>query len=66
MEITKRTPVSDCCESDVHFIPPSLGDPGFYFCTRCNKECKTKIITVQTHEKISDGIYRPIEPRRID
>jgi hypothetical protein len=44
METKKETIVSSCCESVVHFVPPSLGDPGMYVCSECNKLCDPKII----------------------
>lgn len=45
MKTNKKTVVSKCCNSKVYFIPPSLGEPGMYFCSSCSKFCETKIQT---------------------
>jgi hypothetical protein len=58
MEKVKRVPVSDCCESSVHFIPPSLGEHGMYFCSACNTVCKTKFIERELYTEIKKGVYR--------
>ena len=47
METKKETIVSDCCESTVYFVPPSLGDPGMYVCSKCNKFCEPKMLKDQ-------------------
>lgn len=51
MEKKKRIVVSKCCKSTVHFIPPSLGEPGTYFCSVCSKFCETEIKEVVTEIK---------------
>lgn len=58
METVKRVPVSSCCESTIHFIPPSLGEPGMYFCSACNTVCTTKFIDKKAYVEIQKGVYR--------
>jgi len=57
MKTTKNISISNCCEYKTFFCSPSLGEQGFYFCNKCNTECKTKQITIQTHIEKSKGIY---------
>lgn len=47
----KKIIVSDCCNATVHMVPPSLADPGMFFCSACMKECKTRIIYDKEEEK---------------
>jgi hypothetical protein len=61
METHKKVVVSSCCDSLVHFVPPSLGDVGMYFCSACNKFCETKIKNVQTHFETQKGVFRKIK-----
>ncbi len=56
MKTTKNISISNCCEYKTFFCSPSLGEQGFYFCNKCNTECKTKQITIQTHIEKSNGI----------
>jgi hypothetical protein len=56
----KRLVVSDCCESNVYFVPPSMGDTGFHFCANCSRECKTKLLEVNTHKETQKDVSKPI------
>lgn len=58
MEKTKKVVVSKCCNTTVHFIPPSLGEPGMYFCSACNKVCETEIKIINLYTEIQKGVYR--------
>lgn len=49
--MNKKSVVSSCCESHVHFMPPSLGEPGQYYCSRCSKFCDIKIKIKEKDQK---------------
>jgi hypothetical protein len=41
--------VSDCCETQIHFIPPSTKCGPTYFCSSCGNFCVTKLVEDKTH-----------------
>ena len=49
--MSKKNVVSKCCDSKVHFIPPSLGEPGMYFCSKCNSFCEVKLEVIKDEDK---------------
>ena len=54
----KKEIVSSCCESTVHFVPPSLGDPGLYVCSKCNTFCEPKLMERESYTTIKKGVHR--------
>ena len=61
MKTSKTINVSDCCEGETYFCPPSLGEEGFFVCQTCLKGCTTHFKEIQTHEEIEKGVFRPIK-----
>ena len=51
MRKKKKTPISKCCNTPVDFMPPSMGEPGQFFCTRCSKFCEIKIENKDEHTR---------------
>ena len=53
--IMKKRVVSTCCSAHVnHFPGTGLGlmDMTVFFCGKCHKVCKTKVVKEETEEKI--------------
>ena len=45
--MSKKLVVSECCNAQVqHYPTMGLGpmESSMFFCSKCNKECKTKVI----------------------
>jgi hypothetical protein len=63
MKTTETQQLTNCCNAPYHFISPCLGEPGRYFCLKCQTEIDfkdTHSIEVPLYEQVSKGIYRKI------
>jgi len=52
----KKRVISVCCESTIHHFPVGGLNPmdmTIFFCDKCNKVCKTKVIKEEIVEKQS-------------
>lgn len=56
----KNVTLSNCCDGEAYFCPPSLGEEGFFVCKKCLKQCGVHFEKVKTHVKLGKGMYRPI------
>lgn len=45
----RKLVVSECCNAHVEHYPFLSGF--IFFCTKCNKECKTKIVKEEVNKK---------------
>lgn len=61
MKTLKRVPLSKCCSYKVYCVPPSFGEPSIYVCEKCNTITETKHRSINTHNQISKGLYRPVD-----
>jgi len=60
MKTTKQIKLSICCNAATVFLPPCLGDPGVWICDKCSSETEVYAKKVKTHDKIEEGVYRPV------
>lgn len=63
MITNKAVFLSNCCDAEVYYISPSLGENGKYFCRSCGSIVdlnRLHTVVVTTHVKIANGIYRPV------
>jgi hypothetical protein len=40
----KKKTISDCCDGETYFCPPSQGKDGFFVCQTCMKGCTVHIV----------------------